>query len=83
MVNGMVQDYTQIFQLKEVARVSDVLLALPSTRRSRRREILAELSRHHVHVRSLPIERRPYGNPPNGSDQGVSWRSGPSDRGVQ
>ncbi|WP_255535180.1 nucleoside-diphosphate sugar epimerase/dehydratase [Polynucleobacter sp. AM-26B4] len=44
----------QLLQLKEVAGVSDVLLALPSTKRSRRCEILAELSRHHVHVRSLP-----------------------------
>lgn len=44
----------QILRLKEVVGVTDVLLALPSTRRSRRSEILAELSRHHVHVRSVP-----------------------------
>lgn len=44
----------QLLRLKEVAGVTDVLLALPSTRRSRRSEILAELSRHHVHVRSVP-----------------------------
>ncbi|QWD89708.1 polysaccharide biosynthesis protein [Polynucleobacter sp. MWH-CaK5] len=44
----------QLLRLKEVAGVSDVLLALPSTKRSRRSVILAELSRHHVHVRSLP-----------------------------
>lgn len=44
----------QLLRLKEVAGVSDVLLALPSTKRSRRSEILAELSKHHVHVRSLP-----------------------------
>lgn len=44
----------QLLRLKKVLGVSDVLLALPSTRRSRRAEILAELSRHHVHVRSLP-----------------------------
>ncbi len=44
----------QLQRLKEVAGVSDVLLALPSTKRSRRSEILAELSRRRVHVRSLP-----------------------------
>lgn len=44
----------QLLRLKEVAGVSDVLLALPSTKRSRRSEILAVLSRHRVHVRSLP-----------------------------
>ncbi len=44
----------QLLRLKEVNGVSDVLLALPSTNRSRRSEILAALARHHVHVRSLP-----------------------------
>lgn len=44
----------QLLRLKEVAGVSDILLALPSTKRSRRGEILADLSKHHVHVRSLP-----------------------------
>ncbi|MDY7577629.1 nucleoside-diphosphate sugar epimerase/dehydratase [Herbaspirillum sp. RTI4] len=34
--------------------VTDVLLALPSINRSRRREILADIKKHHVHIRSLP-----------------------------
>jgi FlaA1/EpsC-like NDP-sugar epimerase len=44
----------QLFQLKEKAGVSDVLLALSSTKKSRKSQILASLSRHHVHVRSIP-----------------------------
>ncbi len=34
--------------------VTDVLLALPSLQQSRRNEILSDLRRFHVHVRSLP-----------------------------
>jgi FlaA1/EpsC-like NDP-sugar epimerase len=34
--------------------VTDILLALPSIHQSRRNEILSELRRFHVHVRSLP-----------------------------
>ncbi len=44
----------RIFQLKQKFNISDVLLALPSTKRSRKSEILASLSKYHVHVRSLP-----------------------------
>jgi FlaA1/EpsC-like NDP-sugar epimerase len=44
----------RIFQLKEKLDISDVLLALPSTRRSRKSEILASLSKFQIHVRSLP-----------------------------
>jgi FlaA1/EpsC-like NDP-sugar epimerase len=44
----------QIFQLKQKLGVSDVLLALSSTKRSRKSQILAALSRHQIHVRSLP-----------------------------
>ena len=55
MIDGFkVYGPEQILRLKEVNGVSDVLLALPSTNRSRRSEILAALARHHVHVRSLP-----------------------------
>ncbi|SNC62124.1 polysaccharide biosynthesis protein [Polynucleobacter victoriensis] len=55
MIDGLkVYGANQLLRLKEVAGVTDVLLALPSIRRSRRSEILAELSRHHVHVRSVP-----------------------------
>ena len=44
----------QLLHLKEKAGVSDILLALPSTNRSRRSEILAALSKYHVRVRTLP-----------------------------
>jgi FlaA1/EpsC-like NDP-sugar epimerase len=55
MIDGFkVYGPEQLLRLKEVNGVSDVLLALPSTNRSRRSEILAALARHHVHVRSLP-----------------------------
>jgi len=55
MIDGFkVYGPEQLLKLKEVNGVSDVLLALPSTNRSRKSEILAALARHHVHVRSLP-----------------------------
>lgn len=44
----------QILRLKEKFNVGDVLLALPSTLRSRKSEILTSLTKFHVHVRSLP-----------------------------
>jgi FlaA1/EpsC-like NDP-sugar epimerase len=55
VIDGLkVYDQHQVQKLKELAGVSDILLALPSTKRSRRSQILDELSRSHVHVRSLP-----------------------------
>ncbi len=55
MIDGLkVYGLEQLLRLKEVVGVNDVLLALPSTSKSRRSQILAELSRYHVHVRSLP-----------------------------
>jgi FlaA1/EpsC-like NDP-sugar epimerase len=55
VIDGLkVYDQDQIQKLKELSGVSDVLLALPSTARSRRRQILNQLSKSHVHVRSLP-----------------------------
>ncbi len=55
VIDGLkVYGQDQIRRLKELSGVSDVLLALPSTKRSRRSQILNELSRSHLHVRSLP-----------------------------
>jgi FlaA1/EpsC-like NDP-sugar epimerase len=55
VIDGLkVYDQNQVQKLKELAGVSDILLALPSTKRSRRSQILNELSRSHLHVRSLP-----------------------------
>lgn len=55
VIDGLkVYDKDQIKTLKELSGVSDVLLALPSTARSRRSQILNQLSKNHVHVRSLP-----------------------------
>ncbi len=55
VIDGLkVYGQDQVQKLKELSGVSDILLALPSTKRSRRSQILDELSRSHVHVRSLP-----------------------------
>lgn len=54
-INGlMVYGPNEIERLIETHGVSDILLAMPSIGRSRRNEILANLRRHQVHVRSLP-----------------------------
>jgi FlaA1/EpsC-like NDP-sugar epimerase len=55
VIDGLkVYGQDQVQKLKELSGVTDVLLALPSTTRSRKREILNQLSKNHVHVRSLP-----------------------------
>ncbi len=55
VIDGLkVYDQNQVQKLKELAGVSDILLALPSTKRSRRSQILNEISKSHLHVRSLP-----------------------------
>jgi FlaA1/EpsC-like NDP-sugar epimerase len=54
-INGlMVFGPDEIGRLIDTHGVSDILLAMPSIGRSRRNEILANLRRHQVHVRSLP-----------------------------
>jgi len=45
---------TRIGQLIDETGVSEVLLAIPSASRARRREILAELEGYPIHVRSVP-----------------------------
>jgi FlaA1/EpsC-like NDP-sugar epimerase len=45
---------TRIGQLIDETGVSEVLLAIPSASRGRRREILAELEGYPIHVRSVP-----------------------------
>lgn len=55
IINGlMVYDPEEINRLIETHGVSDILLAMPSIGRVRRNEILANLQKHQVHVRSLP-----------------------------
>lgn len=54
-INGLtVYGVDEIDVLINEYGVTDVLLALPSIQQSRRNEILNELRRFHVHVRSLP-----------------------------
>ena len=54
-INGlMVYSPDEIDRLIDTHGVSDILLAMPSIGRTRRNEILANLRRHQVHVRSLP-----------------------------
>jgi FlaA1/EpsC-like NDP-sugar epimerase len=55
LIDGLkVYDPNKLNILKSVTGINEVLLALPSTKKSRRSEILQCLSRFHVHVRSLP-----------------------------
>jgi FlaA1/EpsC-like NDP-sugar epimerase len=54
-VNGLiVYGVDEIDKLITEYGVTDILLALPSIQQSRRNEILSDLRRLHVHVRSLP-----------------------------
>ena len=54
-INGVkVYSFTQLSHLIEKCGVRDVLLALPSASRSRRREIITLLEPYSVHVRTLP-----------------------------
>ncbi len=54
-VNGLtVYGVDEIDKLITEYGVTDILLALPSIQQSRRNEILSDLRRFHVHVRSLP-----------------------------
>jgi FlaA1/EpsC-like NDP-sugar epimerase len=54
-VNGLtVYGVDEIDKLITEYGVTDILLALPSIQQSRRNEILNDLRRFHVHVRSLP-----------------------------
>lgn len=54
-INGVkVYSFTQLSGLIEKWNVQDVLLALPSASRSRRRQIITLLEAYPVHVRTLP-----------------------------
>ncbi len=54
-INGLtIYGIDEIDELINEYGVTDILLALPSIHQSRRNEILNELRRFHVHVRSLP-----------------------------
>ncbi len=54
-INGLtIYGNDEIEELINEYGVTDILLALPSVHQSRRNEILNELRRFHVHVRSLP-----------------------------
>ncbi len=54
-INGlMIYGVDEIDVLINEYGVTDILLALPSIQQSRRNEILSDLRRLHVHVRSLP-----------------------------
>ena len=54
-INGLkVYGVDEIYSLIKEYGVTDILLALPSIQQSRRNEILSDLRRYHVHVRSLP-----------------------------
>jgi FlaA1/EpsC-like NDP-sugar epimerase len=54
-INGLkVYGVDEIDSLIKEYGVTDILLALPSIQQSRRNEILSDLRRFHVHVRSLP-----------------------------
>lgn len=54
-INGLtIYGIDEINELINEYGVTDILLALPSIHQSRRNEILNELRRFHVHVRSLP-----------------------------
>ncbi len=54
-INGLhVYSPTEVERLLDLYDVTDVLLALPSVSRSRRKEILASLSKYQMHIRSLP-----------------------------
>lgn len=54
-INGLtIYGIDEINELINECGVTDILLALPSIQQSRRNEILNELRRFHVHVRSLP-----------------------------
>lgn len=54
-INGLkVYGVDEIDTLIKEYGVTDILLALPSIQQSRRNEILSDLRRFHVHVRSLP-----------------------------
>ena len=54
-INGLkVYGVDEIDSLIKEYGVTDILLALPSIQQSRRNEILNDLRRFHVHVRSLP-----------------------------
>ena len=54
-LNGLkVHPFTHLSRLIEKLAVHEVLLALPSSSRSRRREIIALLEPYSVHVRTLP-----------------------------
>jgi FlaA1/EpsC-like NDP-sugar epimerase len=54
-INGLkVYGVDEIAALIKEYGVTDILLALPSIQQSRRNEILSDLRRFHVHVRSLP-----------------------------
>ena len=54
-INGLtIYSVDEIEALINEYGVTDILLALPSIQQSRRNEILSDLRRFHVHVRSLP-----------------------------
>ncbi len=54
-INGLtIYSIDEIDALINEYGVTDILLALPSIQQSRRNEILSDLRRFHVHVRSLP-----------------------------
>uniref|UniRef100_UPI0040477644 nucleoside-diphosphate sugar epimerase/dehydratase n=1 Tax=Polynucleobacter sp. TaxID=2029855 RepID=UPI0040477644 len=54
-INGLtIYSIDEVDMLISEYGVTDILLALPSIHQSRRNEILNELRRFHVHVRSLP-----------------------------
>jgi FlaA1/EpsC-like NDP-sugar epimerase len=54
-INGLkVYGVDEVDLLIKEYGVTDILLALPSIQQSRRNEILSDLRRFHVHVRSLP-----------------------------
>jgi FlaA1/EpsC-like NDP-sugar epimerase len=55
VLNGLpIYDPADLTEVLVNLRVTDVLLALPSVSRQRRNDILAELSRHKLAVRTLP-----------------------------
>ncbi len=55
LINGLtVYGADEVGKVIEMFAVTDVLLALPTTTRARRNEILEDLRRYHVHVSSLP-----------------------------
>jgi FlaA1/EpsC-like NDP-sugar epimerase len=55
MINGLtIYGVDEIEAMIKEYGVTDILLALPSIQQSRRNEILSDLRRFHIHVRSLP-----------------------------